>query len=271
MRDRDRTAGLDLRLEFRHHRSVRRQHIAEPHRDQPHLRLAALLAPPDRDRAPGNTSRRTAWSAPASKPARSPCRSRSSPSPSAPAASAASATLTDPKMLVLTPSLQSRSRIGTCLSAAAWNTMSGLNSLISRRMRSRSRMSAIRPSMAAPVSRAASVSVHRIERRLGILDHQQPRGAERHDAVADLRADRTAAAGDDHRLALHQGFQTRVVDLHAGTQQQVLDRDIGQARRVTALQRRQAADDQPQPARPHQHGLGMRVGFERRRRHHRRA
>ena len=38
---------------------------------------------------------------------------------SAPAASAASATLIEPKMLVLTPSLQSRSRIGTCFSAAA--------------------------------------------------------------------------------------------------------------------------------------------------------
>ena len=37
----------------------------------------------------------------------------------APAASAASATLTVPKMLVLTPSLQSRSKMGTCLRAAA--------------------------------------------------------------------------------------------------------------------------------------------------------
>ena len=107
-----------------------------------------------------------------------------------------------------------------------------------------------------------------IERRLGILDHQQPRGAEGHDAVADLRADRAAAAGDDDRLALHQRFEPRIVDLLARPQQQILDRDRRQPRRIAALQRRQAADDQPEPARPHQHGFGMRFRLERRRRHH---
>ena len=107
-----------------------------------------------------------------------------------------------------------------------------------------------------------------IERRLRILDHQQPRRAEGHDAVADLRTDRTAAAGDDDRLALHQRFEPRIVDLLARTQQQVLDRDRRQPRRVAALQRRQAADDQPKPARAHQNGFGMRLGLERRRRHH---
>ena len=34
MRHRHRPARLDLRLEFRHHRSVRRQHVAEPHGDK---------------------------------------------------------------------------------------------------------------------------------------------------------------------------------------------------------------------------------------------
>ena len=47
----------------------------------------------------------------------------------APAAAAASATLTEPNTLVLMPSSQSRSSSGTCLSAAAWNTMSGLKSV----------------------------------------------------------------------------------------------------------------------------------------------
>ena len=106
-----------------------------------------------------------------------------------------------------------------------------------------------------------------IERRLGILDHQQARGAEGRDAVANLRTDRTAAAGDDDRLALHQRFEARVVDVFARTQQQVLDRDRRQPRRLPALQRRQAADDQSQPARPHQDGFGPRLGLERRRRH----
>ena len=44
----------------------------------------------------------------------------------APEAAAASATFTEPNTLVLTPSLQSASRYGTCFSAAAWNTASGL-------------------------------------------------------------------------------------------------------------------------------------------------
>ena len=108
----------------------------------------------------------------------------------------------------------------------------------------------------------------RIERRLRILDHQQPRSAERHDAVANLRTDRTAAAGDDDRLVLHQRFETRIIDFFAGAQQQVLDGNRRQSRRIPALQRRQAADNQPEPARPHQDGFGPRLGVECRWRHH---
>src|SRR6185312_10577571 len=164
----------------------------------------------------------------------------------APAAIAASATLTDPKMLVLTPSLQSRSRIGTCFRAAAWKTISGLNSRIRFMIRSRSRISAIRPSITALA----------------------PRGAEGRDAVADLRTNRAAAAGDDHRLAFHQRFEPRVVDLLARPQQQVFDGDIGQPRHIAAFERRQAADEQAEPPGAHQDRLGMRLGFERRRGHH---
>ena len=204
MRDGDRPAGLDLRLEFRHHRAVRGEHIAEPHRDQPHrAAVPAARGARSRRRAPGNTSRRTAWWRRAPKPARSPCRSRSSPCAAAPAATAASATLTEPNTLVLTPSPQSRSSSGTCLSAAAWNTMSGLKSANRRKMRSRSRTSAMRPSISALDALGAQRFQHRVQRGLGILDHQQPRGAERHHAVADFRADRAAAAGDDDRLAAH--------------------------------------------------------------------
>ena len=76
----------------------------------------------------------------------------------APAAAAASATLTEPNTLVLTPSPQSCSSSGTCLSAAAWNTMSGRKSATRRKMRSRSRMSARRPSIRALACLAASIS-----------------------------------------------------------------------------------------------------------------
>ena len=119
MRNRDRTAGLDLRLELRHHRSVRRQHVAEAHRDQAH-RLSAAVAC-------CINSRSSAWQYISAKRLVTPSIETGSIALSveiitiadAPAATAASATLTEPKTLVLTPSPQSRSRIGTCLSAAA--------------------------------------------------------------------------------------------------------------------------------------------------------
>ena len=108
---------------------------------------------------------------------------------------------------------------------------------------------------------------HRVKRRLRILDHQQPRRAEGRDALANLRADRAAAAGHDDRLALHQRLEARVVDLLAGPQQQILDRDVGQPRHVAAFERWQAADDQAEPLRAHQNGFWMGLGLEGRRRH----
>ncbi len=89
----------------------------------------------------------------------------------------------------------------------------------------------------------------RVERRLGILHDQEARGAEGDDALADLGPDRAAAAGDDHRLALDQRFEPRIVDLLARPQQEVLDRDGREARRVAALQRGHAVDDHAQLAR----------------------
>ena len=108
-----------------------------------------------------------------------------------------------------------------------------------------------------------------IERRFRMFDHQHSRRAEGRNALADLGPDRTAAAGHDDGLALHQRFQPCIVDLLAGTQQQILDRDIRQPRRVAALHRGHPADDQPEPLRTHQHRFGMRVRLECRRRHHR--
>ena len=58
----------------------------------------------------------------------------------------------------LDPLPQSRSSSGTCLSAAAWNTMSGRKSLMRRKMRVRSRTSARRPSIFALDCLAASIS-----------------------------------------------------------------------------------------------------------------
>ena len=60
----------------------------------------------------------------------------------APKASAASATLREPSTLVATPSVGLRSTIGTCLSAAAWKTISGRSAANTCEIRVRSRTSA---------------------------------------------------------------------------------------------------------------------------------
>ena len=74
-----------------------------------------------------------------------------------------------------------------------------------------------------------------VQRRLGILDDQQPLGAEGDDAVADLGADRAAAAGDDDRPAFQETFQPRIIDLDGRPQQQVLDIDRREPRHLAAI------------------------------------
>ena len=118
-------------------------------------------------------------------------------------------------------------------------------------MRSRSRTSASRPSIAGAGLFGRQRFQHRVKRRLRIFDHQQPRGAEGNDAIADFRADRAAAAGDDDGLALHEGFQPPVVDLHARPQQQILDIDRREPQRLPAfVERRQPAGGQAKTLAP---------------------
>ncbi len=102
-----------------------------------------------------------------------------------------------------------------------------------------------------------------VKRRLGILDDQKPRRAEGDDPLANLGPDRAAAAGDNHGLVFHQGFQPRIVDGGTRPQQQVFDRDRRKARRFTAFQRWQAAHDQPQAPGTHHEGFRMRFRVER--------
>ena len=89
------------------------------------------------------------------------------------AAAAASATLIEPKTLVLIPSSQSRSSNGTCLSAAAWKTMSGLNCADQR-------MHAVAVAHVGDAAGDVGLGLlgvqrlqHRMQRRFRILDHQQ--------------------------------------------------------------------------------------------------
>ena len=110
---------------------------------------------------------------------------------------------------------------------------------------------------------------NRVQGGFGILHHQQARGAECHDAVADFRADRAAAAGDDDRLVLHEGFDPAVIDLHGRTQQQILDIDRRKTQSLAAfVERGQAAGRKPKPPRLHQERFRLCIGRERRRREH---
>ena len=106
-----------------------------------------------------------------------------------------------------------------------------------------------------------------MQRRLRILDDEQPRGAEGDRAVADLGPDRAAAAGDDDGAAVQKMLQPRIVDLDARPQQQILDIDRRKARHVGALlERRQPRDREAETARAHQGRFRLGVRLERRRR-----
>ena len=95
--------------------------------------------------------------------------------------------------------------------------------------------------------------LHRVKRGLRVLDDQQPRGAEGDDAVADVGADRAAAAGHHDRLALQERFEPAVVDRHARPQQKILDRHRRKPhRRAGLVERRHLARRQAEPPRPHQ-------------------
>ena len=119
---------------------------------------------------------------------------------------AASATLIEPNTLVLTPSAQSCSSSGTCLSAAAWNTRSGRKFLSSWKMRSRSRMSARRPSMIAvePLVASASSTACSAGSEFSMTSRRSAPNVI--DAVADFRPDRAASAGDRNRRGLERIF-----------------------------------------------------------------
>ncbi len=110
---------------------------------------------------------------------------------------------------------------------------------------------------------------HGVQGRFRILDDQQPAGAEIDDAIADLGADRAAAAGDDDGLAGDEVLETPIIDLHARPQQQIFDIDRRQPQRFLAgVERRHPAGGETEPARQHQHRFRMQVRTERARRQH---
>src|ERR1043165_5895097 len=115
--------------------------------------------------------------------------------------------------------------------------MSGLNSLISRWIRSRSRISAMRPSISTSVFRAAS-------------DSTTAYSAGSEFSITSNRAAPNVAT---------RSQISEPIDPLAGTQQQILDGNRSQTRGIAALERREAPDDQPVATRLHQNGFRPRV------------
>ena len=116
-------------------------------------------------------------------------------------------------------------------------------------MRCRSRISAIRPTISAALCLPLSEFHDGVQRRFGMLDHQQSGRAKCHDAVADLGADRTATAGHDDRFAADKILQPAVIDLHAGPQQKIFNGHRRQLDRGSArVERRHLAHAQAKPA-----------------------
>ena len=67
------------------------------------------------------------------------------------------------------------------------------------------------------------------ERVLVVVDKQQRMGHEPHELPAELAADATASAGDQHYSAAHQVIDLRDVKLHRIAPQQVIDVDLADA------------------------------------------
>ena len=143
----------------------------------------------------------------------------------APAARAASATMRVPAALVSRPSSGLASTIGTCFSAAAWNTSSGRNSSTTARMRASSRMSASTARRGTDGVALAQFQVDLPQRELAVVEQHQHLGAEGGHLPRQFAADRAARAGHQHAAALHQPRHALAVERHLRAVQQVLDGD----------------------------------------------
>ncbi len=253
MRDRHRSARLDLGFELRHHRAVRSQHIAEPHGNEPRLgtrarlkpcelrvaRLAIHLAEPlgraqhghRLDRLVGRNHHHRG-SAGFDRGVRDIDRAehvgldRLAPVPF------------EHRHLLERSGM--KHDVGLELAEQADDAIAVANV-------GQPAIDARRRALGGQHRR------HRIERRLGMLHDQQPAGAKRHDAIADLRADRAAAAGHHHRLASQEILEPLIVDLDARPQQQIFDRHWRQFERLAGfVERRQPAGRNAELPRLHQ-------------------
>ncbi len=146
----------------------------------------------------------------------------------APTPRAASATWRVPATFVCRPSSGLASTIGTCFSAAAWNTSSGRQRSNTSRTRGSSRMSTSSDSRGTCGWRSASSRSisHNAYSPLSIrISRSGPEGS---DLTRQLAADRATGAGDDDPPPLDQARHAFAVERHLAPVQQVLDRHRAQ-------------------------------------------
>ena len=132
----------------------------------------------------------------------------------APTPRAASATWRVPATLVSRPSSGLASTIGTCFSAAAWNTSSGRHCSNTARTRASSRMSASSDSRGTCGWRLGQFQVDQPQRVFAVVEQDQPLGTEGGDLARQFAADRAAGAGDDDPPALDQPRHALAVERH---------------------------------------------------------
>ena len=127
-----------------------------------------------------------------------------------------------------TPSRGCASTIGTCFSAAAWNTNSGRAS--AKAAASRVAVAHVGDDGAARQARKAlaDLEIDRVERELAVVEQRQLGRREGRHLAHQLAADRAAGAGDEDALAAHQPRHRVAVEHRLRPAEQVLERDRAQ-------------------------------------------
>ena len=130
----------------------------------------------------------------------------------------ASTTLSVPNTFVLAASRGCCSSTGTCLWAAAWNTISGRKCSKVSKTASRSKMSTSACSDGPGDGGGRVVQVG-----LVVVEENQLRRPEAGHLPADFRADGAACTGDEHPLTLDEAADGLEVRGHRGPSEEVLD------------------------------------------------
>ena len=195
VRDRDGAAALDLPAEDRDHRAGRAEHVAEPHRDEPGRDVGSRSADDS------TIHSQTAFDWPITFFAFAALSVEISTKRSTPASIAASTSERVPRMLfddrLQRVRLEHRARACRRRRGTATSRLVALEDLPHLRA-----VAAVGEHRDRRLELALvdELALDLEERRLGLVDEHEPRGAEARELPAELGADRAAGAGDEHGL-----------------------------------------------------------------------